>query len=167
MAARILHRLGIVAAGGFLAACGGAPAERSGVQQTAAAMRQVSRCVRAHGVPGFPDPVVGRDGVPRLPDSAPDVPPATQRACAAVERQVPAQYTSTQPVSHADFAALLGLARCMRAHGVPDWPDPNALGEFPLGARILAGGKPLVLHALQPCARAHPIPGGEIHVVRR
>jgi hypothetical protein len=165
MAARILNRLGVVAAGWLLAGCGGAHADRS-AEHAAVAMRQVSRCIRAHGVPAFPDPVVGRDGVPRLPDSAPHVPPATQRACAAVERRVPAQYTSTQPVSRADFEALLGLARCMRGHGVPDWPDPNALGEFPLDARILAGGKPLMLRALQPCARAHPIPGGEIHVVR-
>ena len=42
-------------------------------------------------------------------------------------RGVPAAYASDQ----------LGLARCLRAHGVPNYPDPNASGQEPPGAKQL------------------------------
>ena len=129
-------------------------------------LRELARCARAHGVPNFPDPQVGSDGVPRFPDSAPRVPIATQQACQAIAARIPPNYTSTTPVSSADYQKLLQLARCMGRHGIPDWPDPNALGEFPIGQRIQAGGKRLFVPAVHACARLNPNPSGGIHVVR-
>jgi hypothetical protein len=121
--------------------------------------------VRAHGVPGFPDPIVGRNGVATFPDSAPRVPDAAQRACRSIVARIPPDYTTTQPVSAGDFHELLLFARCVRAHGVPDWPDPNALGEFPLDARLLADGKRLFIGPVRTCERSHPLPGG-FHAVQ-
>lgn len=43
----------------------------------------------------------------------------------------------TGGVSAAYASDKLGLARCLRAHGVPNYPDPNASGQEPPGAKEL------------------------------
>ena len=97
----------------------------------------------------------------------PDVfPVAAQQACQGIAARIPPGYTTTTPVSSADFQKLLQLARCIRGHGIPDWPDPNPLGEFPINARIESGGKRLFVPAVHACARLTPTPGGGIHAVR-
>jgi hypothetical protein len=87
-----------------------------------------ARCMRQHGVP-MPDPgpdgnlrkpVTGKDGID------PDVVRTAEEACK--------QY---HPVgSGSDLTLKLGAerdyARCMRAHGAEDFPDPNPDGRFPL-----------------------------------
>jgi hypothetical protein len=161
-----------VSAASLLAGCGGGsngatpnaapPLQR----QATVALRDLARCVRAHGLPGFPDPEVGSDGVARFPDSAPRVPLAARQACQAAAARIPPGYTTTTPVSSGDFQKLLQLARCIRSHGIPDWPDPNPLGEFPINARIESGGKRLFVPAVHACARLNPNPGGGIHAVR-
>jgi hypothetical protein len=54
--------------------------------------------------------------------------------------------------------ALVRFARCMRAHGVPDWPDPNALGEFPMTTQMSSQFKSSDQHANGACI--HEVPGG-------
>ena len=39
--------------------------------------------------------------------------------------------TGTNGASSAYAADKVGLARCLRAHGVPNYPDPNAAGQEP------------------------------------
>jgi hypothetical protein len=158
----------------LLAACGAGTshvldsgsAHGSTDQRALAALRQLARCNRAHGLPGFPDPVLRDDGVPVFPTSAPDVPPATQRACRTVVARIPPAYTETVPVSASDYQKLIALARCIRAHGIPDWPDPNPLGEFPIDSHIQQGGKRLFVPAVHACARLEPDPSEGINVVR-
>jgi hypothetical protein len=150
----------------LLAGCGGASrasaprASAAGERPALAVLGELARCIRAHGLPDFPDPQVGSDGVARFPDSAPRVPVATQQACRTIAAQIPPDYTATAPVSSSDLQRLLALARCLRAHGIPDWPDPNALGQFPIDARIQQGGKRLIEPALQACARLNSNPNG-------
>jgi hypothetical protein len=140
-----------------LSACGSAAktGTPSGTQQAAVAMRAFARCVRSHGQQDFPDPQVA-NGVPSFPDSAPRVLPLAQQACGGIVSSLPARFTSTQPVSSLDLQKLLGFARCMRAHGLHDWPDPNALGEFPLDQRLRSQGKQLIAGAGQTCERLTP-----------
>jgi hypothetical protein len=45
--------------------------------------------------------------------------------------------SGTGGVSAAYVSDKLGLARCLRAHGVPNFPDPNASGQEPAGAKQL------------------------------
>jgi len=129
-------------------------------------LRQLAGCVRAHGLPSFPDPVVRDNGVPVFPDSAPRVPQAAQQACRGIAARIPPSYTATTPVSSSDYQKLLALARCVRAHGVPDWPDPNALGQFPIDARLQHGGKRAFGTQLSACARLNPDPSGGIDVIQ-
>jgi hypothetical protein len=172
---RVLGLVSVLIAGAnaafLLAGCSSShPTSSSGSgsvnQRATVVLRSLARCVRAHGLPDFPDPEVGSDGVPRFPNSAPRVPGATQQACRAIAAQVPPQYTSTTAVSSADYQKLLQLARCIRTHGIADWPDPNALGEFPINTRIDRRGKRLFVPAVHACARLNPNPSGGIHVVR-
>lgn len=80
------------------------------------------RCMRAHGLPDFPDP---RPGVPldvRQFDPRSTTFKAADHAC-----------LSTRPKQQGGPPAkdtLLAFARCMRAHGMPDFPDPQADGDL-------------------------------------
>ena len=159
----------------LVAACGGSTgsssASGSGAgsllnQRSTVALRELARCVRAHGMPSFPDPQIGSDGHPSFPDSAPRIPYAIQQACRAVAARIPPDYTATTPVSTSDYQKLARLARCIRLLGVAVWPDPIPLGEFPIDTRLQQGGKRLFYGALHACARLNPNPNGGINVVR-
>lgn len=171
MGAAILPLL--AATGLLVAGCGGTshaagPGAPHGStnQRALVVLRQLARCIRAHGLPDFPDPVVRDDGVPIFPNSAPDVPTTTQQACRAIVNRIPPAYTETTAVSAADYHKLLLLARCIRAHGIPDWPDPNPLGEFPIDTRIQQGGKRLFIPAIHACARLEPDPSEGVNLVQ-
>ena len=45
--------------------------------------------------------------------------------------------SGTGGVSAAFVSDKLGFARCLRAHGVPNFPDPNASGQEPPGWKLL------------------------------
>jgi hypothetical protein len=50
------------------------------------------------------------------------------------------------PAQQAEAAqAMLSFAACMRKHGVPDFPDPNGQGRFPLGMIGKLGSNPAAL----------------------
>src|SRR5215469_2397744 len=109
---------------------GGAPG--GGTEQTMSVMRQLAHCIRDHGMPGWPDPVINPlTGAPDWPQNAPHVPAGIQQACRSVANRLPPDVQQSQPPTATSMQALLRFARCMRSHGVPGWPDPNALGEFP------------------------------------
>jgi hypothetical protein len=136
----------------ILSACGGQGSPAPSVtQRPIVVLRQLAVCFRANGLPDFPDPVVSGDGVARFPDSAPRTPVAAQNACRSIADQLPATYSQAPPVlSPARFRQLLLFAGCMRAHGVPDWPDPGPQGQFPIGPGIQ---KVSMLTAERACAR--------------
>jgi len=88
-----------------------------------------SACMRRHGVPNFPDPdSQGRllfnsgSGInPRSPQFR-----AAQRAC---QRLLP---NGGKPDAHAQAEFLkqaLKFSRCMRSHGLPNFPDPQTSGN--------------------------------------
>lgn len=156
-----------------VAACGGAAASPdggSGASRTVqagdpgspaggtagmlAAMRRVSQCVRSHGVPTFPDPVLNPvTNYPVFPDDAPHIPPSAQQACMALFSQLPAAATTARPPTAQYMRAFLSFARCVRSHGEPSFPDPNSLGQFPISGKTPALGA-----AMRACL--HLVPGG-------
>jgi hypothetical protein len=78
--------------------------------------------MRAHGVPNFPDP--GPNGNFAFGTNGPPS-PAMHGALAKCERYAPLGPLSTgSPPSRRTMAKLLRIARCMRAHGVHQFPDP-------------------------------------------
>ena len=150
----------------MLAGCGGggsgdptSGARATGATAQRAALLKVARCYRTHGYPIFPDPIEinGRWG---FPDSAPRFrrdPPA----CLPLARSAKSLNAEKGPkVSAADIAKLRSFARCMRQHGVADWPDPDAKGAFDLPARLRgANGKPRLLSQTRACRQYLPSKG--------
>jgi hypothetical protein len=127
--------------------------------------REVIQCLRTHGMPNLPDPQFDRDGEPHFPGGDPGDPPASARqACAPIYNRLPPA-RGEQERAPADIPALLRFARCMREHGMPDWPDPKADGTFPLsGTSIVREGKsPRFLRAARACKQLNPDPKGGIH----
>jgi hypothetical protein len=139
------------------AACGGSGAPASAQQTNYQKALAFSQCMRAHGEPGFPDPqpnggfeINGKknhiDGT--LMNSAskacqhlmPKAPPLT----AAQQRKLTAQ--------------ALRFVACMRAHGLPTFPDPqvNSGGiglQLPKGA---SPNSPVFQAAQQACKKLMP-----------
>jgi hypothetical protein len=84
--------------------------------------------MRFHGVPNYPDPNSRNtmpDGLPKISVQQLRVSSskfqAAQRACRHV---LPNGGQATQSASQQLLRDGLKYARCMRAHGVPNWPDP-------------------------------------------
>jgi hypothetical protein len=106
---------------------------------------EYSQCVRDHGVPAYPDMVVIA-GHLTLPDNtegdagsaALRAAPAAQQACQPILARLPAAAQKDQAPSAQDREALLKFAQCLRTHGIPEWPDPQADGSFPIAGTPLA-----------------------------
>ncbi len=119
----------------------GAPRDAApGLNATALAF---SRCMRAGGVSNFPDPAPGGGfvfNVNGLDRSSPAF-VAAQAKCRHLlpEGGPPVPGTQTHP-SARTLAKLLKIARCMRQHGVPQFPDPRTsvpANPFPGGQGVI------------------------------
>ena len=152
-----------------LAGCGGSGARSKastapyGPKSSPAAL---SRCMRANGVSGFPDPEPGPNGAVGLPLSENSdgsltaegksfSGPALRRAERVCAVYLPPAGGPPPRVLAAQHRRELIEARCMRAHGVPNFPDPSSAGSsqapslagidtqspaFKSAARVCGGG---------------------------
>jgi hypothetical protein len=113
-------------------ACGGSPAPASG-NSAVARMEDYAKCMRGHGIKDFPDPVANPGGqggsfnVNGGPGS--DLNHNDPRFQAANQG---CQSLMPQPgvPSAQRVAALVKMARCVRSHGFPNFPDPDSSGGF-------------------------------------
>jgi hypothetical protein len=155
-----------------IAACGSAsPQAAAGGATTAtgnASPIALSQCMRTHGVPNFPDPVMGSggegfpNGLIRSPDGSLTVDniPFSGPALQTAERACKQYLVPSGPPPKASASqkqAAVANAQCMRKHGVPNFPDP----EFPSGGGImrpaapgLSRNSPAVRHAAAACNKA-------------
>ena len=63
---------------------------------------------------------------------------------------------------------MVAYAKCMRASGVPNFPDPNASGGFAFHARAGLINSPLFKAAQAKCQQLLPEgPGSGLHLPRR
>jgi hypothetical protein len=122
LAAAVLALIGLLAT-----ACGGgsSPASASGGgggggSPPMQAQLAYARCMRAHGVPDFPDPDSNGGGFQGVPTGSQVT--AADHVCHHL-LNVGAQLSPSQ-WQHA-LGQLVKYARCMRAHGVPNFPDPH------------------------------------------
>jgi len=87
-------------------------------------MLAFSRCIRSHGVPGFPDPdssgMLPKREVAQLTAGNAQF-PAAHRAC---EHLLPNGGQPTQAQVQQAWNDMRQFARCMRSRGIPRWPDP-------------------------------------------
>ena len=130
-----------------------------------------SRCMRSHGVPQYPDP--DSSGAPPK-GNGPHFGVSNAQFLAAEQdcghllpggtlsantlRQCYLEGDCPQALVQQALTQGVTFARCMRSHGVPDWPDPSVDSE----------GRPLfninvprpvpsyISHAMNECSRLHP-----------
>jgi hypothetical protein len=165
MAPALLACGAVLAVSAMLAGCGsgassgaaGATAQSSTTPDTTT--EAIVQCYRSHGDPSFPDPVYdpsdGRWHFDAMsPGSAPE---STQQAC----RHLFPSVSASPPVPLAQFQQLVRLAQCIRQHGVPNWPDPDPDGSFPLPSSIQKGHVTSV--AMTACQRYMPTGGIDAH----
>jgi hypothetical protein len=118
--------------------------------------------MRSHGIPDFPDPnssgQIPKEAIIQLGAST-SVLQSAQRACVRL--------WPFQPLPQAQQRRLLSddlkFARCMRSHGLPNFPDPSTRSDGPYFAISISkdGFDP---HSSQILARAracqHVLPAG-------
>jgi hypothetical protein len=132
----------IIATGGLalLAACGGSPSSPNAgapanspstdSQKTIA----FSRCVRAHGVPNWPDPASG-GGIPKETAQQLGVSNSQlQAALNACQHLLPntGNVDDNPAALHQWWSQMLRFAQCMHSRGVPNWPDPSPYPPDPV-----------------------------------
>jgi hypothetical protein len=145
----------VAACAALLAACGSAGNNNAtqAASKQAAGLKFAS-CMRANGVPNFPDP--GSNGGGGLQIQASDragsgkslsvngVPvsaPGFQRAQQACRKDLP-NGGHPSAAQQAQFKhQALAMSRCMRSHGVPNFPDPT-FGTGPGGGGTVRIGGP-------------------------
>lgn len=89
-----------------------------------------SQCMRAHGVSDFPDP--GPGGGVNLPAGINPSSPAFRAAQHACQGYFGAGTPTGQALTR-DLSDLLRYAKCMRSHGVINFPDPAQRSGLPPG----------------------------------
>jgi hypothetical protein len=151
------------------AGCGGnSPSSASssgaaaGTGGPGAAAYQFTACMRKHGVSNFPDPVVKSSasgssvsiGINPSISGQPAFDTA-QKACQHIIGSPGNGPDSSSTHRQVKTQALLAFARCLRAHGFPNFPDPDATGQLSEATISKAGinlQTPALLTAGKNCA---------------
>jgi hypothetical protein len=90
-----------------------------------------AKCMRANGVPNFPDPNAGGGPRVQIPIGSNPAAPAFKAAQAKCQKLIggpvggPFSPGATTHPSAQTLAKLVKIAQCMRQHGVPQFPDPR------------------------------------------
>jgi hypothetical protein len=123
----------VAASASLVAACGGAgegasPTSTAQSRQAAnkKAMLDFARCMREHGI-DMPDPQFNGGRVTMRAggkNTDPDTMRAADKACSKYRDQVKPPELSSAEKEEFKKAALAN-ARCMRAHGIENFPDPT------------------------------------------
>jgi hypothetical protein len=161
----------------LIAACGGAakPAAQNkvGPYGPRSSPYAMSKCMRANGLTNFPDPVQSSGGV-GFPggvtesieggltvDGVSFSGPALKKASQACKIYLPGGGGPPPAPTAAQKAQILKLARCMRANGVPSFPDPSVGAVAPGKEKqtMPDANTPAFKHAIQVCGR-----GGQFRV---
>lgn len=138
----------------------------SGSAQLASKAVAYGNCMRTHGVPGYPDPKVSVHGngvsvaVAALP--GPKFKPA-QQACRKLLPSGGPGENARPPLTAREQSQVLKFAACIRAHGVPNLPDPTFSGGGVHLPKSVNTHAPVFKSAEQACQSLIPtrLRGGE------
>ncbi|HVR04821.1 MAG TPA: hypothetical protein VMS02_02190 [Solirubrobacteraceae bacterium] len=123
---------------GTSSAARGAGAAGSGSGSPEAAALAFAGCMRANGLPNFPDPKAGGGFLFHTGAGVDPSSPAFEAAQAKCKKLLPPGPGSGPPPSAKTLAHYLTVARCMRQHGAPEFPDPRT--TVPSHPRAVLGG---------------------------
>jgi hypothetical protein len=161
-----------VAVAAAIAACGSSGLSSVGATTASGDSSPIalSKCMRAHGMTNFPDPSqgtggVGFEGISRSSNASStiivDGKTFSGPAVATAEKAC-ARYLGPKgpraPLTTAQKHRMLAAARCMRSHGVPNFPDPRFSGGAPNGAGAQVNpNTPAFQRAAQTCLGSNRI----------
>jgi len=115
-----------------------------------------AECIRSNGVTEFPDPDASGQFAYGIPSYSSPLNPSSaawQKAIGACKTLEPPSFMPTH-FTPTQRAARLKFAQCVRANGVPDFPDPTATGPL---VDVSNGSSIPGLHAaIQKCIRLNP-----------
>lgn len=178
---RLARRAGLVAvllvmAGVSVAACGGGsdPSASGGTSGQSPSNQSSSAnsgaiafasCMRANGVPNFPDSAIStaNGGVElNVPSGIDTKSSQFQAAMQTCRKDLPRGGSSGSGSSSGSSAQqIIKFANCMRANGVPNFPEPNAQGqEVITGGSGLNPSSPQFQSAYATCQ--HLLPAGAV-----
>jgi hypothetical protein len=118
------------------AACGGGGSSESASSGQSSYQQMVaySQCMRSHGAPFWPDPSKAPGGrydyTITQQISQQERGPGWHAALKACRKLAPNELPFTGAQMQAALPGLLKVAKCMRAHGFPDFPDPIDKPDF-------------------------------------
>ena len=139
------------------AACGGGARPASAALTSYQKALAYSQCMRAHGEPGFPDPQSNGnlliDGPKDHLNGA-----LMNKASKACQHLMPLAPPMTAAQQQKVTAAALKFVACMRAHGLPTFPDPqvNSRGIELQIPRGVTPNSPVLRNAQQACKNLAP-----------
>jgi hypothetical protein len=116
-----------------------------------------SKCMRSHGVPNWPDPVKTPSGDYGFRTNGIDPNSPEFRSAGEACKSLYDWGSSDKPLTPAQQQAWLKWAKCIRSHGVPDFPDPTFSGSE---VHIARGGTPQMQSAMDACKSQTPSAGG-------
>jgi hypothetical protein len=120
-----------------------------------------SQCMRAHGVPNFPDPNSKGQFIQTGPGSGPGVTISqAQPALTACRHLLPSIDQPNPQQQQQLMPQELKFTRCMRSHGIPNFPDPASNGSFTIKGTGINPKSPGYLSAQRACQSLMPGPGG-------
>ena len=133
---RIWAGLAAISCAVVVAACGSSH-KASGSAANSVGLK-LANCMRAHGVPNFPDPSGAGSGFNLGSGINPQSPAfqSARRACARLAPRPPGGVRATE----SQFLAALRFAGCMRTHGFSDFPDPTRSDSPPGPVLIIGNG---------------------------
>jgi len=137
----LLVALAVLGSAVILAACGSSQKLGGGSPSATASIGiKYADCMRAHGVPNFPDP--SGSGVQLSGSGINTQSPAFASAQSACQKLLPGGIGGPGGVSATSLKHGVKIAACMRAHGLRSFPDPSTSPPStpPAGKGVILGG---------------------------
>jgi hypothetical protein len=130
-------------------------AAQASVDPKDVSMLNFSKCMRENGVAKFPDP--GADGQVDVQAGKDGIDPSSQTFQTAEQKCRAYQPGGDSEQLAKDKENALKYAACMRANGVPKFPDPNSQGGLQMnGNEIGDPNSPAFKKALEACKNLQP-----------
>lgn len=148
----------------LMSACASPKSAGSGGDSAASAYAKAvkyAQCIRAHGIPKYPDPnskgqffVANGSSLPKVSKTVEN---AASKACQKLLPPSMAQGPPQGSVGAKQASQGLKFSECMRSHGEPKFPDPAANGSFTLPPGMNAES-PQFKNASKHCQSLRPGP---------
>ncbi len=128
-----------VAACLLLSGCGGnSPPHAAATPSIAAQALAFSRCMRSQGVPNYPDPSGPHGEVKLASNSGINFSSAAFKAAQSACQKLAAGGPPASGSPAHIMNQFLAFSRCMRAHGITDFPDPTTTPPPPAPGRTVS-----------------------------